>query len=119
MSEQIEIHLSLKNIEELFSEPAADPFDKDSRYLSGIDEITGQLRLRRKDLNSKSRVYIRLIQEDLSSTAQSLFKEALHRYCAAKIVENQQSINEIRVNNRPIAISSFLIAAGLFCLRFY
>jgi hypothetical protein len=114
--EQIEIRLRLNNMEELFTEPTANPFDPDSRYLSGIDEIVGQMRLNQRRLDEKSRLVIRLPQTDITSDTQSTLDSALKRYCAAKIAENQQTMNELRLNNRQQAISAFVIIAGILLL---
>lgn len=40
LEEQIEIRLRLNNMEELFAEPTANPFDPDSRYLKRMSPLT-------------------------------------------------------------------------------
>ena len=114
--ESIEIELSLKNLDELFAEPAADPFDPQSRYLSGIAEVAGQMRLRQRDLHNPSRLIVRLPQTEITAETQPTLHAALNRYCAAKIAENQQIINELRVGSRREAISAFVIVAVLILL---
>jgi hypothetical protein len=112
-NEPFEIRLRLNNTAELFSEPTADPFDPDSRYLSGIDELAGQMRLIPKRLDELSRLIIRLPQSAITTDAKSTLDSALKRYCAAKIAENQHAIDELRVNNRQLALSAFVIVAGV------
>jgi hypothetical protein len=114
--EHIEIQLSLNNKEELFAEPTADPFDPDSRYLSGIDEIVGELRLKPQDLDKKSRLVVHLPQTVLKPDTKSSLTAALNRYCAAMIMENQQVIKELRVSSRRQAISSLIIVVAILLL---
>ncbi|NJN54326.1 MAG: hypothetical protein HC804_05930 [Anaerolineae bacterium] len=111
--EQNVIQLSLHSAEELFAEPAADPFDPESRYLSGIDEVAGQLRLRPRDLDEKTRLVIRLPQTAVTPDTASTLKAALDRYAAAQIALNRQAIEELRVGSRRQTISAFIIVAGL------
>lgn len=115
----IKIQLTLRNLKDLFSEPSADPFDPDSRFLSGIDEIVGKMRLRQRALDKKSRLLILLPQKALSPESKSNLRDALNRYCAAKIAENQQAINELRISNRQQAISALVIVAVIFVLTVF
>jgi len=112
-AEQIEIQLTLNDIEDLFAEPAADPFDPASRYISGIEEVMGQLRLRPGDLGHQTRLIIRLPQTAVTSDTPTAIKAALDRYCAAQIRQNQQEIDELRVGSRRQTISAFVIVAVL------
>jgi hypothetical protein len=115
-ADTIEIQLTLNIMEDLFAEPASDPFNPDSRYISGIDEIVGQLRLRRHDLGKKLRLVVRLPQSTINSDTQSTLKAALDRYCTAKIIDNQQTIDELRITSGREAISAFIIVAILYLL---
>jgi len=114
--ESIDIELSLKKLDEFFAEPAADPFNPQSRYVSGIDEVAGQIRLRRHDLRNPSRLIVRLPRTEINPDVQPDLLAALNRYCTAKIFENQQIINELRVGSRREAVSAFVIAAVLILL---
>ena len=114
--EQIDILLTLNTIAELFAEPTADPFDPNSRYVSGIDEIVGQMRLKRRDLKISSRLVVRLPQAAVTTETQPTLKAAVNRYCKAKIAENKQVIDELRVGSRRETISAFIIAVVLILL---
>jgi hypothetical protein len=105
--ERNEIEIRLNTIEELFAEPAADPFDPQSRYQSGIEEIAGQLRLTRQ--LQAERLVIRLPAEAMEPDLLAHTKAALGRYCAAKVRENQQAITEARYQGRRDFISSLII----------
>lgn len=112
--EQFNVQISLEKIEDMFGEPEANPFIPGSRYVSGIDEIVGQMRLKPRELHHPACLVIRLPQTAVSPNTQTIFKEAMERYCSAKILENQQAIKEIRVLSRRQAISALVIVAVLF-----
>ncbi len=117
MSEtKIEIELSLNTVEAFFAEPDADPFDPESRYISGLDEVVGQMRLKPRDLDDPSRLTIRLPETAVTPDTQPTLKAALDRYCHAKITENQQTIDELRVGSRRQTISAFAIVVVLALL---
>lgn len=103
-----EIEIRLNTIEELFGEPAADPFDPQSRYQSGIDEIAQQPRLMWRP--QLTRLLIRLPGEAMEPDLPGRTKAALERYCAAKVRENQQAITETRHQGRWGFISALIIA---------
>ena len=120
MSEtKIEIQLSLNTMEAFFAEPNADPFDPESRYISGIDEVVGQMRLRPRALDDASRLTIRLPETAVSPDTQPTLKAALDRYCTAKIVENQQIIDELRISSRRQAISALIIVILLIVVTMF
>lgn len=118
-AEQNEIQLTLNNSAELFAEPSADPFDPDSRYLSGIDEVVGQLRLRRGDLGRQTRLTIQLPQTAAAPDTSATLKAALERYCTAQIRQNQQAIDELRIGSRRQAMSAFVIVVVLILLTMF
>lgn len=120
MSEtRIEIELSLNTMEAFFAEPDADPFDPDSRYISGIDEVVGQMRLKPRDLDDAFRLTIQLPETAVSPDTQSTLKAALDRYCHAKITENQQVIDELQISSRRQAISALVIVVILILLTIF
>lgn len=108
-----EIQINLNTLEEFFAEPAADPFDPDSRYLSGIDEIAGKLRLMPRQLYNPTRLTIQLPGTAVTPTTASTLSAAVNRYCTAKIAENDQVIAEIRVSSRRQSIYAIIIAVVL------
>lgn len=117
--EEIKTELKLNSVEELFAEPVADPFDPDSRYISGIDEVVNQLRLKPQDLNKKSRLIIKLPQEAFNQDTSTILRSALNRYCAAMIAENQQVIKELRVSSQRQAISALIIVVIMVFLSIF
>lgn len=110
---EIGINLQLNTVEEFFNEPEYNPFDINSRYVSGIDEVVAQMRLRPNDLDKSSRLTIRLPKNAVTPKTLANLKPALNRYCNAKIAENSQVIKELKVNNRQLTISAFVISIVL------
>ena len=111
-----EFRLELNSIDELFAEPAADPFDPQSRYVSGIDEVSAKLRLDRRALDEKLRLAIRLPQAAIRPDTQATVRAALDRYCAAAIASNEQTMNELRVGSRREMISALVISAAMILI---
>ena len=109
----VDLQLYLSSVQELFAEPAADPFDPNSRYQSGIDELIGKLRLRPSELDHQSRLFIQLPQAAYSTESQPTIRAALDRYCDAKISENEQTISEMRIGNRRMTIGASIAGIAL------
>jgi len=103
-----EIRVNLQAVEELFAEPAADPFDPSSRYVSGVDELIEQLRA--VSLDYKTRVLIGLPANQITPDLEANTRGAMSRYCTAKIEENQREILELRrVGRRSILTGVVLV----------
>jgi hypothetical protein len=112
----MDFQISLRNIDEMFGEPAADPFDPDSRYQSGIDELVGKLRLRGLDLRNQSRLVVYLPQAAITPETQPALKAAMERYSTAKIAENQQVIHEVRAISRRQTYSALALVVIIMLL---
>lgn len=117
-AEDAEVSVTLNSLEEMFAEPAGDPFDPESRYISGIDEIVAKLRLVRAGLSSVKRLVVRLPQAAIGPETQATLQAALERYYTAKIAENRQIINELRVDRPRQLISALIISAALVLLSY-
>jgi hypothetical protein len=106
--ESQEVRIELNTIEELFAEPAADPFDPESRYVSGIDDLVNQL-IHSPRSQEPLRVVISLpaavIEPDLKDQAQ----EALARYSMAQIEAADRDLEWLRRRGRFSLITSVVI----------
>lgn len=109
-----DVSLQLNDVGALFAEPEADPFDPDSRYLSGMDEVRNRLIVEKLD----DPVRLTLVLPDTAVTPDtpSTLKAAIDRYCAARIAENQQPIEELRFYGRRSLISAFVIVVALMAI---
>jgi hypothetical protein len=106
----IEYRLSLHNVEELFAEPAADPWDPASRYVSGIDEAVNyfhQQNIRDHPL----RLVISLQEQTIDAALIQRTREALQRYCDFQIVDNQRQIRDMEIEGNRTLITSIPILA--------
>jgi hypothetical protein len=121
MDNEINIaRIRLKSSAALFAEPEADPFDPDSRYISGIDEIANQLRWAPR--GNPYRIILALPEAELTDEMQVKTREALQRYCANQVQSNLYERQSMRMEARlDFSISllyalSFLTIGGLISL---
>lgn len=110
-NEQPDITLDLNTIDELFGEPAADPWQPESRHRSGIDEIMAKLRAR--PLREETGVTIRLPARAMEGDLPGRVRAAIDRYCAARIAADEDEIDAINQEGRRDFIISILAVAGL------
>jgi hypothetical protein len=104
----IEMKIHLKTVEALFAEPDADPFDPDSRYVSGMDELVNQLRMMRIG-NRKVRVAITLPAQAMQAGLREKLRAAWTRYCQAQMEASQLELTQLRQRGRFSALSSAVI----------
>ena len=96
--------IQLQASAELFTEPEADPFNPQSRYLSGIDEIANQLRWAPR--GNPYRIIIALPEAELTPENQARTRAALQRYCAYQVMFNHDELSSLRVEaQRGMALS--------------
>ena len=107
-SELNTINIGLNSIEDLFLEPDFNPFNLQSRFQSGIDELVEQVR----DLSMKRPLKICLSLASQSNEAEfdRLVKNALNRYCTVKIRECEQSIHELQSQGKRDLVYALLLS---------
>ena len=108
------IGVALNSPEELFAEPVFDPYDPESRFDSGIDELVHQL----KKLSPKRELQIEISLPSLAkdADAENQMSKAIRRYCSVKILDCQRTIQETkRQAIREIMISGVIALALLIC----
>lgn len=106
-----DIILTLNDINELFAEPAADPWQPASRYRSGIDEIMA--RLRTLPLRQKTAITIRLPARDVDDDLPARIRAAVGRYGAARIAADEDEVAAINQEGRRDFIISLVIVVLL------
>jgi hypothetical protein len=107
IEESQEVRTELNTIDELFAEPAADPFDPQSRYVSGIDELVHQL-IHSPRSQEPLRVAISLpaaIEPGLKEQTQ----EALVRYSIAQVDAANRDLEWLRRRGKFSLITSVII----------
>jgi hypothetical protein len=102
---EVRIHLNV--IEELFAEPEANPFDPNSRFISGIDELF--YTLRRIPVRKKIRVFITLPDHLIGPDLEEKTRAALTRFCIAKIEESRRETDKLRRLGRRALVSAVAV----------
>ncbi len=111
------IKLEMNNINELFVEPAYDPFAPQSRFQSGFDELVDQVR----ELSMKEplKICLTLTHPPEDTNIEGVTKDALYRFCAVKIRECEQAIHELRSQGKRDLVSAFLLSFILIFGEFF
>lgn len=102
------VSIQLKTIDELFAPPEANPFEPDSRYVAGIDELVqqlGKLRLRHK----LAQVVLTLPAQAIEPGLKEKTQAALTRYADAQIEAAEVEIEQLRRRGRFSLISAIVI----------
>lgn len=113
-----EIRIRLKTIDALFATPEINPFDPDTRYISGIDELVQQLTAM-KLRHSKTRVIINLPAQAMRPGLKEKTQAAIARYCNVQIKSAMGDIDQLRRQGRFSLVSAVIIisvAIGLVTL---
>ena len=108
-SEIDKVGVQLKTIEELFDPPEANPFEPDSRYLAGIDELAQQLTKRRLGEYKPTQVEITLPDQAIEPGLKEKTQAALARYSAAQIEAADLELEQLRRRGRFSLISAIVI----------
>lgn len=119
-NDEIEYHLKLHTIDELFAEPSADPWDPTSRYESGFDEVVNYFHLHPLR-NHTIRLNISLDGEAVDDNLGRKTIEAIKRYCDYQIADNKRQVAEVRLEGKRSLITSIpvlLIIIGIGVLIF-
>jgi hypothetical protein len=102
------VGIQLNTIEELFAPPEANPFEPDSRYMAGIDELVRQLvKLRLK--YKPAQVVITLPAQAIEPGLKEKTQAALARYAGAQIEAAELEIEQLRRRGRFSLISAIVI----------
>jgi len=108
------IKIDLNSLEELFGQPNADPFDPASRYIPGIDEIVGQLKLLSARRRREQHILISLPPQLNGAALEEKIRAALRRYCDARVQQSQRDLDNVkRKAPRALIYSLVIITVGL------
>ena len=103
--------VQLNTIEELFSAPEANPFEPNSRYVTGIDELFQQL-VQMRVRNKPTQLVITLPAQAIEPGIKEKTQAALARYTAAQIKAADVEIEQLRRRGRFSLISAVVIILG-------
>ncbi|HEX6121587.1 MAG TPA: hypothetical protein VFY89_00430 [Ktedonobacterales bacterium] len=109
-----EITVALPTLENLFNAPSVNPFeDRDLRWAGEpvVERIIHQLQMTGRRDRRPIRVRVRVPMNRLpDQIGTPQIQDAIHRYCQAKIADNEQRITIIRrLARRGLAIAALLV----------
>jgi hypothetical protein len=90
MNEPQVIHLNFETLGEMFHAPEVDAFDPAYESLRGVDRILEIVKLNNYNVKKPTKIVIHLSENaDLPANWQTITQQALSRYCALRVFENQ------------------------------
>src|SRR5262245_51890087 len=94
-SDAVELTIRLDDIRQLFQAPELDPFAAQERTTAGLDDVADYLTT--KDLRRPPalRALLLLPSERITADLEALTKDAVSRYCDAKIARARREIEII------------------------
>lgn len=115
--ELVMINLKLNTLENLFIVPDYNPFDSQSRFQSGVDEI--MTKVRHRSLKEPLKIRITLLRSPVDTEIEQDTKNALNRYCSFKIRECEQTIDKLQDQGKrdlvwALSLSVILILGAFF-----
>lgn len=111
------IKLELKVIEDLFIEPSYNPFDSESRFQSGIDELVDQIS--KLSVNGSLRIHLSLSSPPDGEDFSEATINAINRYCSVKIRECEQAIHDLQSQGKRDLLSALLLSFILIIGEFF
>lgn len=106
------ITITLDNIEALFAEPEADPWNPSARFRSGIDEIF--VKLRAIPIREPVSLTIQVPALSMDNDIEARTRQAIDRYSAAQIEANEDEMRAIKKEGRTDFIISVVGVLALF-----
>jgi hypothetical protein len=106
------ITITLNNIEALFAEPEANPWDPAARFRSGIDEIF--VKLRAIPIREPVSLTIQVPKETMTEGIEARARQAIDRYCAAQIEADEDEMWAIKKEGRADFSISVVSVLALF-----
>ena len=104
----------------LFDAPAINPFSENELEIlgmSGLAYITRQLQAHRRDLKH-ARLLVRMPPDQITPGLDRRLADAVHRYCRAKIEDNEVEIHLIRFRS-AIGLGSLMVIVAVIVVVAY
>lgn len=111
MAENSTIRITLDSLEELFDEPEADPWDPDSRFRSGIDELLAKLRL--LPPREAVDIVIEVSGQTVTPEFEPRTRQAIATYCDAHLEATRDEKMALHGSGRRDFIISVVVVAVL------
>lgn len=115
-----DIEIAVSSPGQLFDAPAIDPFSENKLEIlgmSGLAYITRQLQAHRRDLKD-ARLLVRMPADQITPGLDRRLADAVHRYCHAKIEDNEVEIHLIRFRS-AIGLGSLMVIVAVIVVIAY
>jgi hypothetical protein len=109
-----DLEIAVNSPNQLFDAPTIDPFSGNKLEIlgmSGLAYITRQLQAHRRDLKH-ARLLVRMPADQITPGLDRRLADAVHRYCRAKIEDNEVEIHLIRFRS-AIGLSSLMVIVAV------
>ena len=109
-----DIEIAVSSPIHLFDAPAINPFSENELEIlgmSGLAYITRQLQAHRRDLKH-ARLLVRMPPDQITPGLDRRLADAVHRYCRAKIEDNEVEIHLIRFRS-AIGLGSLMVIVAV------
>lgn len=109
-----DLEIAVSSPGQLFDAPTIDPFSGNKLEIlgmSGLAYITRQLQAHRRDLKH-ARLLVRMPADQITPGLNRRLEDAVHRYCRAKIEDNEVEIHLIRFRS-AIGLGSLMVIVAV------
>lgn len=109
-----DLEIAVSSPDQLFDAPTIDPFSENKLEIlgmSGLAYITRQLQAHRRDLKN-ARLLVRMPADQITPGLDRRLAGAVHRYCRAKIEDNEVEIHLIRFRS-AIGLGSLMVIVAV------
>lgn len=115
-----DLEIAVNSPGQLFDAPAIDPFSENPLEIlgmSGLAYVTRQLQAHRHDLKH-ARLLVRMPADQITPGLDRRLTDAVHRYCRAKIDDNEVEIHLIRFRS-AIGLGSLMVIVAVIVVVAY
>ncbi len=116
-----DVQVAVNSPAQLFDAPAIDPFSENELEIlgmSGMAYITRQVQAHRRDLKN-ARLLVRLPPDQVKPGLERQLADAVHRYCRAKIEDNEVEIHLIRFRSSLGLGALMVIVAAIIAAAYF
>ena len=115
-----DLEIAVNSPSQLFDAPEIDPFSENKLEIlgmSGLAYITRQLQAHRRDLKH-ARLLVRAPADQITPGLDRRLADAVHRYCRAKIEDNEVEIHLIRFRS-ALGLGSLMVIVAVIVVVAY
>jgi len=116
-----DLEIAVSSPGQLFDAPTIDPFSENKLEIlgmSGLAYITRQLQAHRRDLKH-ARLLVRMPPDQITPGLDRRLADAVHRYCRAKIEDNEVEIHLIRFRSSLGLGILMVVVAAIVAITYF